>query len=65
MSDEDLKDLLSEIEEILMGIESLQPELHEQDAQFGSGQEATRAKLTALRRTLARDMERLHADGNR
>ncbi len=61
MSDEERRNLLSEIEEVRMRIESLEPELHNQEKLFGRGFQDDRARLAALRKELARDMEQLHA----
>jgi len=61
MSHEERSNLLTEIEELRMTIERLQPEVRRQEILFGCGLESSRAQLTALRKELARDMEQLHA----
>ena len=58
MSHEERNDLLIEIEEIRATIERLQPEVYAQEA---AGAQSDRARLVALRKELARDVEQLHA----
>ena len=62
MTNEERDDLLNEIEQIRTSIERLEPEIHDQEARFASAVENSRATLIALRKDLARDMERLHED---
>jgi hypothetical protein len=52
--------LLSEISEIRKNIERLQSEVNEHVSGRGPGNDSSRAKLTELRKDLARDMEQLH-----
>ena len=61
MSREERNNLLTEIEEIRATIERLQPVVREQEARSGMEGDDRRAKLAALRKHLARDMEQLHA----
>jgi hypothetical protein len=58
MSSEERIELLIEIEEIIATIERLQPEVYAQEA---AGARSDRARLVALRKDLARDVEQLHA----
>jgi hypothetical protein len=58
MSHEERNVLLIEIEEIRATIEKLQPEVYAQEA---AGAKSDRARLVALRKDLARDVEQLHA----
>jgi len=60
MSHRERANLLNEIEEIRTTIEKLEPEVHRQEQCSGFEVQNSRAKLAALRKELAHDMEQLH-----
>jgi len=60
MSHEERSSLLDEIENIRTMIEKLEPEIHRQKKPSWYEFENSRARLVALRKQLARDMEQLH-----
>jgi hypothetical protein len=64
MSNEERNHLWKEVEEIRTTLETLRPDTYEQPRSLDVDSESRRAKLATLRKELARDMERLHAENS-
>jgi predicted nucleic acid-binding Zn-ribbon protein len=64
MANKERDHLLKEIEEIRSSIQTLQPELYEQQRRLGVESESRRAELKSLRKELAHDMELLHDENS-
>jgi hypothetical protein len=64
MSNEERNHLWKEVEEIRTTLETLRPDRYEQLRSLDVDSESRRAKLATLRKELARDMERLHAENS-